>query len=285
MSGALKFNLLLLLMGIICPNAQAEKTSDALINFQPVSPQVSFKAVTELPFVEPSKKIAYGDEPLQFGWFWPAQKTTQAPLVVIVHGGCWLNAFGVDHTFPMATALAQDGHPVWSLEYRRTGDDGGGWPGSFDDIKLALAQLTHVLPKDINTQELVLMGHSAGGHLALLAATENTELDIKHLIGLAAITDISRYALGSNSCQQATPQFMSGMPNERPQAYVAANLIYKKLPANTVLFQGQADQIVPEIQSQLPDVTTEVVMSAGHFDWIHPGSPAFAMLRLILQAE
>ena len=60
MSGALKFNLLLLLMGIICPNAQAEKTSDALINFQPVSPQVSFKAVTELPFVEPSKKIAYG---------------------------------------------------------------------------------------------------------------------------------------------------------------------------------------------------------------------------------
>ena len=281
MIGAL--NRCLMLMLIITLNTQAEKTSAGLIDYPPVSPQVNFKAITDLPFREPDRKIAYGDGPLQFGWFWSPKKTTQAPLIVIVHGGCWLNAFGVDHTFPMATALAQDGHPVWSLEYRRTGDEGGGWPGSFDDIKLALAQLKDVLPQHTSTQEIVLMGHSAGGHLALLAASENTELNIKHLIGLAAITDVSRYALGTNSCQQATPQFMSGMPNERPQAYFAANLIYKKLPANTVLFQGQADQIVPELQSQLPDVSTEVVMQAGHFDWIHPGSPAFAMLRLLLK--
>ena len=107
-----------------------------------VESEVKFKAVMDLPTNQPDSKIAYGKNELQFGYLWLPEQKLHKNLIVLVHGGCWLNAFGVDHSFPMATALSQAGHPVWSLEYRRTGDVGGGWPGSYEDIKLALMSLS-----------------------------------------------------------------------------------------------------------------------------------------------
>ncbi len=252
------------------------------IVYPSVASQVSFKSVTELQVTQPSQKIMYGDNPLQFGWLWPGDHASNKPLIVLVHGGCWLNAFGVDHSFPMATALSQAGHPVWSLEYRRTGDEGGGWPGSFDDIKSALKNLDALNQHGINTESIILLGHSAGGHLALLAASELTEIKFKQVIGLAAITDISRYALGENSCQTATPKFMNGLPHEQSADYHQANLIYRQLPASVTLLHGDADRIVPIIQTKLPAVNVEIIPAAGHFDWVHPGSPAFQKLLTVL---
>lgn len=263
-------------------NSDVSKPLNQVTGYSSVEPQVSFKSVTDLKVNQPSEKIAYGTDPLQYGLLWQSQIAVSNPLIVLVHGGCWLNAFGVDHSFPMATALSQAGYPVWSLEYRRTGDEGGGWPGSFDDIKLALNQLDLVQTHDISTEEIILMGHSAGGHLALLAANELKDINFKQIIGLAAITDISRYALGANSCQQATPKFMGGMPDEKADAYQAANLIDKKLPIEVTLLQGDADQIVPILQSQLHEVNAEIIADAGHFDWIHPGSPAFKHLLTVI---
>ncbi len=250
--------------------------------YEPVPSQVSFDSVTKLPVSHPNAKSAYGDDPLQFGWLWQPTKPNTKPLIVLVHGGCWLKAFGVDHSFPMATALAEAGYPVWSLEYRRTGDPGGGWPGSFNDIKQALLAVEQLQNQGINTDEIILMGHSAGGHLALLAANELPQIKFKHIIGLAAITDISRYALGSNSCQSAAPKFMGGMPHDKSAAYQQANLIYRQLPQQVILLQGDADRIVPVIQSQLHEVQVELVEGAGHFDWIHPGTPAFQKLMQVL---
>lgn len=252
------------------------------IDYTSVPAQVSFKSVMELPSAEPDEKMAYGDDPFQYGLLWQPKTKSKKPLIIMIHGGCWLNAFGVDHSYPMATTLAQQGFPVWSLEYRRTGDEGGGWPGSFDDIKLALSKTHSLLKQHAQTDKIILMGHSAGGHLALLAASENTALNFSKIIGLAAITDVSRYAMGQNSCQQATPQFMSGMPSEQPTAYQNASLVYRQLPNQTILLQGNADNIVPVLQSQLHQVNSEMTEGAGHFDWIHPGSPAFKhLLKLI----
>lgn len=254
------------------------------LEFPKVPPQVNFKAVTELVASPADQKISYGDDPLQYGLLWqPPKHQTPKALIVLVHGGCWLNAFGVDHSMPMATALSQLGHPVWSLEYRRTGDAGGGWPGSFNDIKLALSQLDLLEKYHINTDAPILMGHSAGGHLALLAASELPDEQFKQVIGLAAITDISRYALGENNCQTATPQFMHGLPHEQSTAYHQANLLYRQLPDSVLLLQGDADLIVPIIQSRLHAVKVEMMPEAGHFDWIHPGSPAFQKLLAALQ--
>lgn len=247
--------------------------------------QVSFQSVTEWPHRQPDVRINYGQDPLQYGWLWQADQPANKPLIVIIHGGCWLNAFGVDHSFAMATALAAKGHPVWSVEYRRTGDAGGGWPGSLADVKLALSSLDQLKPQGINTDSLVLMGHSAGGHLALLAAADLPELPFKQIIGLAAITDISRYALGENSCQLATSQFMGGLPHEQAAAYHQANLIYRNLPDTVRLLHGDADRIVPMLQAKLHGVAVEWVSGAGHFDWIHPDSAAFQVLLQQLTHE
>ena len=261
----------LLLTGLV--NAEV-----ADIKYPDVNPQVSFKSITDLPVIQPDNSVAYGDDSLQHGLLWLPKTTPHKPLIILIHGGCWLNAFGVDHINPMATALSQAGYPVWALEYRRTGDAGGGWPGSYNDIKHALEN-THLLSQfDIQTNQPILMGHSAGGHLALLAASEFPENHFTHVIGLAAITDISRYALGDNSCQQATQGFMGGLPKTRSTAYQTANLIYRKLPNNVTLMQGEADRIVPVLQSQLYNTPRVLIENAGHFDWIHPGSPAFKVL-------
>jgi acetyl esterase/lipase len=255
------------------------------ISYPPLPAQVSYQAVTTLPARAPDQRISYGSDPLQHGLLWLPSTDQAKQLVVLVHGGCWLNAFGVDHTQAMATALSQAGHPVWSLEYRRSGDAGGGWPGSLNDIKSALQQLHLLEEHGITTEQVTIMGHSAGGHLALLAASELPDINWQQIIGLAAITDVSRYALGSNSCQQATTQFMAGLPHERPDAYQQANLIYRSLPEQVLLLQGDADRIVPELQSRLHAVQAEVLPGAGHFDWIHPGSPAFTRLLEHLSNE
>ena len=265
----------LLLTGLV--NAEV-----ADIKYPDVNPQVSFKSITDLPVIQPDNSVAYGDDSLQHGLLWLPKTTPHKPLIILIHGGCWLNAFGVDHINPMATALSQAGYPVWALEYRRTGDQGGGWPGSFHDITLALSQLQLLSKVGVNTSKPVLMGHSAGGHLALLAASEFPENHFTHVIGLAAITDISRYALGDNSCQQATQDFMGGLPKTRSTAYQTANLIYRKLPNNVTLMQGEADRIVPVLQSQLYDTPRVLIENAGHFDWIHPGAPAFQTLLQVL---
>lgn len=251
-----------------------------------VDANVSYGSVTALDFVSADVKLVYGDvDPdLQYGLLWlpdhlgPMDK---APLVVLIHGGCWLNEYDIQHSFPLSSALAAAGYAVWSLEYRRTGDVGGGWPGTFEDIKQGIAHTSMLKSYPMDLDHMVIMGHSAGGHLALMAATEFENFDA--VIGLAAITDIVEYSRGENSCQTATIAFMGGAYETNPAAYQAANPVSKALHDNTVLLHGDIDAIVPLEQSQVSGVTTVVVGGAGHFDWVHPGTAAFQVLLSTLE--
>ena len=242
---------------------------------------VSYKSVTGLDFVEADIKLVYGDTNpgLQYGLLWLSKKPASneyPPLVVLVHGGCWLNAYDIQHTFPISSALADAGYAVWSLEYRRTGDQGGAWPGSFDDIRQGLAFISALKDYPVDLDRVVLMGHSAGGHLALLAALENHNIDA--VIGLAAISNIVGYSRGENSCQTATIDFMGGVYEKNQAAYDAANPLGKPVNDQTVLLQGDIDTIVPLEQSQLPGATAVIFEGAGHFDWIHPETGAYQLL-------
>lgn len=246
-----------------------------------VDANVPFSSVASLPADTPAVRLAYGNDPLQFGELWLPAAAEPASLVVFVHGGCWLNAYDVQHTYALSTALTQAGYAVWSLEYRRTGDPGGGWPGTFEDIQAGLAFVDNLAEYGVTTDQYVLAGHSAGGHLALLAGARVSA--VRAVIGLAAITDIEAYAEGNNSCQTATPQFMGGTPTEKPADYLAANPAAHSRYANTILLHGSADAIVPIEQAQLAQATRVIEAEAGHFDWVHPGTPAFGTLLLTLQ--
>ncbi|WP_445424773.1 alpha/beta hydrolase family protein [Alishewanella sp. HL-SH06] len=250
--------------------------------------QVSYSSLLPLAAAVPesaSKRINYGTGALQYGQlFLPANgSNTPAPLLVFVHGGCWLNAYDITHSQAFSYALAQQGYAVWSIEYRRTGDEGGGWPGSYQDIMQALRYIPYLPRKQLDLSRVVLAGHSAGGHLALLAASEVTMTPaLKGVIGLAAITDVKRYSQGENGCQKATQGFFAGDLQSQAEAYQQANPVEQPIPQSTLLLHGSADSIVPIEQASDSGLPMLLVPDAGHFDWIHPQSAAYNQFLLSL---
>jgi acetyl esterase/lipase len=261
-------------------------SAKATVRYDPVDSNVSYGSVTGLGFDNADFKLVYGDinPDLQYGLLWLPKGPTvveKAPLIVLIHGGCWLNEYDIQHSYALSTALAEAGYGVWSLEYRRTGDAGGGWPGTFEDIKQGLAFSSSLQSYSLDLDRVVIIGHSAGGQLALLAGAEFQDID--GVIGLAAITDIVEYSRGENSCQSVTDDFMGGSFEMNPTAYEAANPVNQPLHTNTVLLQGNSDQIVPPEQASLPGATTRALEDAGHFDWIHPGTDAYRLLLSTLE--
>jgi len=267
-------------------------TAQSAPDTAPPPQNVAYAEVVKLPVAASPLRVAYGPDSLHYGELWlPVSEgapRAAAPLVVMVHGGCWLNAFGVDHTRPMAAALSRAGFAVWSLEYRRTGDAGGGWPGTQEDIHRALDALPQLasqppMAQAVDLRRVAVVGHSAGGHLALLAARGRP--DVRIVVGLAAIVDPATYGQGENSCQRATPRFMGGTVAEFPERYRLADAATVAPRAATTLLHGEIDAIVPLSQARLAGATVGIIPGAGHFDWLHPATPAFARLRDLLRDE
>lgn len=133
--------------------------------------QSTFEEITELDYQAAAQRLAYGAEPEQYFELWlPPGNSEPAPLIVLVHGGCWLAEYDVSHIRPLASEMASGGLAVAALEYRRVGQEGGGWPGTFDDISAGLEFISSLQDSRLDLSRVILVGHSAGGHLALWAA-------------------------------------------------------------------------------------------------------------------
>lgn len=244
---------------------------------------VSYKSVLELPTDAPSEILSYGDDPLQYGELWlpDSKQDLAAPLIVFIHGGCWLNAYDIKHTQAASYALTKYGYAVWSVEYRRTGDEGGAWPGTFNDILSAIEFARQLNRTTINNSQIVLVGHSAGGHLALLAANhyaKRADNLVKGVIGLAAISNLKKYSQGDNSCQSVVVDFMGGNFKANKEQYNSADPMVQGFHSRTILIHGDNDTIVPLAQSTESNQYVEIVKGAGHFDMIHTGSSSWHVL-------
>ena len=242
-----------------------------------VASPVSFSDVLDLSVEADRVLKPYGGQSQQTLVHFPLGTTYGNPILVI-HGGCWSNAYGVDHALPMAAALSAMGLNVWAAEYRRVGDEGGGWPGSLKDVKSAARYVTQITGK-----APLLVGHSAGGHLALKAA-EDPDLPMSGVVALAPITDLVSYGAETGSCQSMVPRLMGDDTYHPSEAYRAASVTIEDITVPIKVVIGDVDPIVGANQLELfSSEQLRTIPETGHFDLIHPETPAFETIKSIIQ--
>lgn len=245
------------------------------------------------------QRVSYGPDSLQFGELRLPPGDGPFPIIVVIHGGCWQAEYDLRHADSESEALRREGFATWAIEYRRIGNPGGGWPGTFHDIARAIDFVPQLAERDprLDAGRVVLVGHSAGGHLALWAASRASALNgvtdaprppslaIRGVVSLAGITDLREYGAHPGSCNSAVPQLMGGSPDENGARYAAVNPVeLVPLRAPVRLVHGVLDPIVPPDQSQTfaernraagGDAVATMVDGAGHFDVIAPHAPAW----------
>jgi acetyl esterase/lipase len=258
---------------------------------------LTFDEVAATPAPPADHREAYGTGPQQFGELRLPKSRSRSPVVVLLHGGCWRAAYDLRHVAGMAAALADAGYAVWVPEYRRVGDDGGGWPGTFEDVGNAVDHVRALAAKyALDTARVMIAGHSAGGQLALWAGSRkrgewrgasgapNDPLSVAGVVSLAGITDLAAYASPSG-CGSAVVPLMGGTQAQVPDRYRLVDPIQRApLGVRARIVHGANDPIVPlsqsrELSARLQaagehPVVTEVP-GAGHFDVVAPQSSAW----------
>ena len=244
-------------------------------------------------------RMHYGEDPLQFADLRLPPGEGPFPVAILVHGGCWLAQYDVGHLGAMAEALTESGIATWTLEFRRVGNEGGGWPGTFLDVSHATdflreAAATHPLDLD----RVVIAGHSAGGHLALWLAARHklppdsplwvaNPLKLKGVLGLAPAADLE-LTYRNQTCSGVSQQLVGGTPEEFPERYrdgSASALLPLGLPQ--VIINGAHDPgwliVSRAYQEQAAalgeDVQLIVPPDAGHFELVMPTSTTFPIVR------
>jgi acetyl esterase/lipase len=240
----------------------------------------------------------YGDDPVQFAELRLPAGEGPHPVAVLIHGGCWLAEYEVGHIRAMAKALTEAGMATWALEFRRIGNEQGGWPGTFLDVANGIDWLRNAADEhSLDLDRVVLAGHSAGGHLALWAAARHrlsTEselyladpLPVKGVIGLAPAADME-VTYENQFCGGASQQLMGGTPEEFPQRYhdgSASALLPLGVPQLIIngvhdedwLTVSRAYQEKARLAGE--DVPLIIPADAGHFELVMPASSTFPMV-------
>ncbi|ADU11635.1 hypothetical protein ML5_6192 [Micromonospora sp. L5] len=246
------------------------------------------REVLTRPSPPPDATVSYGDHPDQCADLrLPAGDGPPRPLVVVVHGGFWRAEYDRAHTGPMAAALAALGHPVAQIEYRRTGRPDGGWPHTLTDVRAGIAALPELaaaaLPGRVAPVPPILVGHSAGGHLALYVAAHAPET-VGGVLALAPVADLAQaYRLDLD--EGAVAALLGGGPDDVPDRYTAADpsaLVPTR--TRTVVIHGDQDVQVPIAISRSwvaadraagGSATLVELPECEHFGLIAPGSTAW----------
>ncbi len=240
----------------------------------------------------------YGTQSHQYGEYWPGRT---GALVILIHGGYWREKYRLDLMHPMAADLQARGYSVWNVEYRPMDIAGGGWPGTFEDVASAVDAAVDLDPGAIDPERIGLIGHSAGGQLALWVAGRAERSPItpvddasaaaagqfacrvtpKAVVSLAGVCDLAAAArLGLSG--GAVLELLGGGPGDRPEVYAQADpMSAGPLTVSQLIVHGTADEDVPY------ELSRRYALNAGeraalvtlpetdHFDLIDPASAAW----------
>jgi acetyl esterase/lipase len=275
----------------------------------PARAAISFSDLLARPRPAPTHIIAYGLLPDQHGELWLPSGKGPFPVVVAIHGGCWLaNLPGTALMAYQAEDLRRRGIAVWNIEYRRIGD-GGGYPETFQDVGRAIDRLRDMGPRGrLDLNRVVLAGHSAGGQLALWAAARRrlartdplytpNPLPVRGVVALAGIADLAAYrADGPEACGgPETIDALTGAAAREGRGRYADTSPAELLPLGVrqVIVSGALDPIVParfgaayaaKARAKGDLVQAMTLPGAGHFELIDPTSAAWKQIEPTIEA-
>lgn len=260
-----------------------------------------------LPARPADYRINYGGEPGQFGELRLPKGSGPHPVAVLIHGGCWKAEYAsLRDLAAMADALTEEGIATWNIEYRRIGDAGDGWPGTYLDVAAGIDHLRSLAgPYRLDLSRVVVVGHSAGGHLAHWTGARSRissgsaiyspdPLPVRGIINMAGRIDMAEAISPHETlCRdQVVHKLMGGDPQTVPQRYRDASPI-KHLPLGVpqILIWGDHEEFVPAplVESYAAaakqagdDIELIVVQNTGHFETASPKSTAWpTVLRAV----
>ncbi len=246
-------------------------------------------AVGALP--PPAATVQYGDDPLRSGTIRVPEGKGPFPLAVLIHGGCWTKGFATRKSFePLADALTRRGIAVWNIEYGQIGDPGAGWPGTFQDVAKAIDFVPSLAKKyHFDLKRVTFVGHSAGAHLALWAASRPklgepwgrpSTIRPRSVVVIDGPASLAPF-IGIDSAVCGKPvivPFMGATPAEQPDRYRAASPAdHLPLGVRQLIVEGELGPLMkPYVATARAagDETEELAPpNADHFDVIVPAMP------------
>jgi len=248
---------------------------------------VSAEDILSRPQPLPDERVAYGADPNQFLEVRLPRAQRPHSVVLNIHGGFWRAKYDLAHAGHLCEVLRAAGVATFNIEYRRVGNAGGGWPGTFEDIRAAYRFVQQERSRfHLDLDRLIVMGHSAGGQLALCLAAHETSLH--RAISLAGVIDLKK-AFALHLSHDAVVEFLGGKPDAVPEHYREADPM--ELTAQHTqqwLLHGSDDDTVPPelsrdyvLQKKKAGEPAELleIPHAGHFDLIDPASEAFKQVK------
>jgi acetyl esterase/lipase len=258
--------------------------------------------IGKLPMPPADDTLKYGQDPAQIGELRLPPGPGPHPIVVLVHGGCWMPIAG-RYLAAMGDELKKDGIASWNIGYRRIGQPGGGWPGTYLDVGHAIDYLRTIAGRyRLDLSHLAVLGHSAGGHLAMWAGTRHrlapasplyiaNPLRVRGVINLAGTIDMSaNIAHMEQKCRgPVVTSLMGGTMADVPERYKAVSAqTHLPLGVTQVLIWGDQEDFVPQpLVEQYAAAATRagdrarliLVPASGHFETASPFTTAWPVLR------
>lgn len=255
------------------------------------------------PRPEASARIAYGPGDLQFSEAWLPADSGPHPTVLMIHGGCWQTDIAErDIMNWIAEDLRGRGIAVWNIEYRGVDREGGGYPGSYEDVLAAADSLLTNAPRyNLDVSNIVAIGHSAGGHLALWLAARQGALPG------GALTSPRPLPIGTAISQGGLPDLEAGERRTgHPCGTEAPRLMARghydltspqRMPAGSahqILVNAARDPIAPPAYAEayrnanlardVTDIELVTIPNEGHVELITPGTASWTRQVELIEA-
>jgi acetyl esterase/lipase len=267
-----------------------------------------------LPREQPDRRVAYGGDSSQFGELRVPLGPGPHPVVVLIHGGCFKAAYATLHDLaPMGDALKAVGIATWNIEYRRVGQSGGGWPGTYLDVGSAVDHLRTLSSQHaLDLGRVVVVGHSAGGHLAMWAAARARVpagsaiqsadlLPVRGVLDLAGPVDLTANIAGyERLCRDTViTTLIGGTPAAVPERYAHASpMTLLPLGVPQVLLMGEHEDFVPRTYAEAyaraaaragDQIRLIIIPRVGHFEIASPRATTWprveSVIRLLLDGK